>query len=408
MQQLIYDQAPVPHPRLRRRARTPTGRTSSRTGSRCRRAAGRRSSSWARSTTRCSPTRRRRRRRRPAPSRRAGEPAAPSRLRGASGGAVATRRPRPRRRAPAESASSASHDRCSSSAASCSSSILAVGIVIWRRGMRRGGRRGRVGRSERPGAAASRARADAGTHAAASGRVRRPPVARRRDRRAMGGRYLARKIVQAILTIAFIVLLNFILFRMMPGSPDRVLARNLPARRARAAARALGPRPAAHPGPARRVRRGDRSRATSATRSSSAAARSSDVLAERIWPTLILFGLGEIIAIVVGLAPRRVLRLEARRAGRLRRQRHLADPLLDAVLRHRHDPAHHLRDRRSAGSRRAGCSRSARRYASPLDQVARLRSRTSSCRSRRSRSGSSGSTRSSCARRSSTRSARTT
>ncbi len=44
----------------------------------------------------------------------------------------------------------------------------------------------------------------------------------------MGSRYLARKIVQALLTIAFIVLLNFVLFRMMPGSPDRVLARNLP------------------------------------------------------------------------------------------------------------------------------------------------------------------------------------
>ena len=42
----------------------------------------------------------------------------------------------------------------------------------------------------------------------------------------MGGRYLARKAAQAVLTIFAIVLLNFVLFRMMPGSPERVLLRN--------------------------------------------------------------------------------------------------------------------------------------------------------------------------------------
>ena len=42
----------------------------------------------------------------------------------------------------------------------------------------------------------------------------------------MGGRYLARRGAQAILTIFAIVLLNFVLFRMMPGSPERVLLRN--------------------------------------------------------------------------------------------------------------------------------------------------------------------------------------
>ena len=36
----------------------------------------------------------------------------------------------------------------------------------------------------------------------------------------MGGRYLARKAAQAVLTIFAIVLLNFVLFRMMPGSPS--------------------------------------------------------------------------------------------------------------------------------------------------------------------------------------------
>ena len=42
----------------------------------------------------------------------------------------------------------------------------------------------------------------------------------------MGSRYLLNKILQAIGTIFFIVILNFVLFRMMPGSPDRVLLRN--------------------------------------------------------------------------------------------------------------------------------------------------------------------------------------
>ena len=42
----------------------------------------------------------------------------------------------------------------------------------------------------------------------------------------MSGRYLGRKFAQAMLTIVAIVLLNFILFRMMPGSPERVLLRN--------------------------------------------------------------------------------------------------------------------------------------------------------------------------------------
>ena len=42
----------------------------------------------------------------------------------------------------------------------------------------------------------------------------------------MGGRYLGRKLAQAVLTILAIVALNFVLFRMMPGSPERVLLRN--------------------------------------------------------------------------------------------------------------------------------------------------------------------------------------
>jgi peptide/nickel transport system permease protein len=37
----------------------------------------------------------------------------------------------------------------------------------------------------------------------------------------VSARYILRKLVQAVLTIVAIVLLNFVLFRMMPGSPER-------------------------------------------------------------------------------------------------------------------------------------------------------------------------------------------
>src|SRR5262249_13664999 len=38
----------------------------------------------------------------------------------------------------------------------------------------------------------------------------------------MNARYILRKLAQAIVTIFAIVVLNFVLFRMMPGSPERV------------------------------------------------------------------------------------------------------------------------------------------------------------------------------------------
>ena len=38
----------------------------------------------------------------------------------------------------------------------------------------------------------------------------------------MSGRYIVRKLIGSLVTIIAIVILNFVLFRMMPGSPDRV------------------------------------------------------------------------------------------------------------------------------------------------------------------------------------------
>jgi len=119
----------------------------------------------------------------------------------------------------------------------------------------------------------------------------------------VGGRYLARRIVQTLVTIAFILILNFLLFRMMPGSPERVLFRNpniSAAVLAEARARWGLDKPLIPDQLAAYVRStvtGDlgyslKFRGQSVT----------EVIASRIWPTVILFGLGEIIAIILGLS----------------------------------------------------------------------------------------------------------
>jgi peptide/nickel transport system permease protein len=118
----------------------------------------------------------------------------------------------------------------------------------------------------------------------------------------MGGRYLGRKLAQAVLTILAIVALNFVLFRMMPGSPERVLLRNQYLTQAKiAAVRAewgldkpvIPDQLVAY---VQATARGDLGysfffRGTPVT----------DVIGQRFWPTMILIGLGELISIVVGL-----------------------------------------------------------------------------------------------------------
>ena len=119
----------------------------------------------------------------------------------------------------------------------------------------------------------------------------------------MGGRYLARKAAQAILTIFAIVLLNFVLFRMMPGSPERVLLRNpyLTQQKIEQVRVAWGlDKPlipdqlVAYVGS---TLSGDlgfsfKFRGTPVV----------EVIGQRFWPTILLIGLAEAIAIVVGLA----------------------------------------------------------------------------------------------------------
>lgn len=134
----------------------------------------------------------------------------------------------------------------------------------------------------------------------------------------MSSRYLARRLVQAALTILFVVVLNFILFRLMPGSPERVLLRNphlSPELVAAARARwgldkdklpisiSLDP-PSIRLSPENQLfdfiassAQGDLGYSLQFRGRSVV-----DVIAERFWPTILLIGLAEMVAIVVGLA----------------------------------------------------------------------------------------------------------
>lgn len=118
----------------------------------------------------------------------------------------------------------------------------------------------------------------------------------------MGSRYLVRKLGQAGLTVCAIVLLNFLLFRMMPGSPERVLLRNpnlsqqqLDAIKARwgldkpllpdQLVSYLGSTVTGDLGYSLKFQ----------------GKPVVDVISDSLWPTVLLIGLGEIVAIAVGL-----------------------------------------------------------------------------------------------------------
>jgi peptide/nickel transport system permease protein len=118
----------------------------------------------------------------------------------------------------------------------------------------------------------------------------------------MGGRYLSRKLAQAFATIIAIVVLNFLLFRLMPGSPERVLFRN--------------PNLSPEVVEAARIRWGldkplipDQLVAYVGSTLTGDLGYSfkfrgqavTDVIADRVGPTLLLVGLGELVSIVIGL-----------------------------------------------------------------------------------------------------------
>lgn len=119
----------------------------------------------------------------------------------------------------------------------------------------------------------------------------------------MASAYLGRRLLQSFVTIVMIIVLNFILFRLMPGSPERAALRI--------------------PGVSQEVFEQTRIRlgldkpilpdqlvayigsTVQGDLGYSYKYRGqpvAEVIGSRVWPTLILFGLGEVVAIVVGLA----------------------------------------------------------------------------------------------------------
>ena len=116
--------------------------------------------------------------------------------------------------------------------------------------------------------------------------------------------YIARRLGAAIATIAAILVVNFVLFRMMPGSPERILLHGTPnvtAEMLEAARARWGLNDPIFPDQfvayLGATVTGDLGFSFWARGQTVSA-----VLGQRIGPTVLLFGLGEIIAIVVGLA----------------------------------------------------------------------------------------------------------
>jgi len=118
----------------------------------------------------------------------------------------------------------------------------------------------------------------------------------------MSARFLVRKVAQSALTIFAIVILNFFLFRMMPGSPERVLLRNpnLSQRVIEETRKRWGLDKPLIPDQlvayVQSTFRGDlgyslKFRGKPVT----------EVIGERFWPTVILIGLAEALAITAGL-----------------------------------------------------------------------------------------------------------
>jgi len=134
----------------------------------------------------------------------------------------------------------------------------------------------------------------------------------------MSVRYLGRKVLGAIVTIFFIIVLNFVLFRMMPGSPERVLLRNpyLTQEKIEAVREQWGLNdpllpisisldpPAISVNPANQLFGYVQSTLTGDLGYSFKFRGQpvTEVIGSRFWPTIILIGAAEAIAIVVGLA----------------------------------------------------------------------------------------------------------
>jgi peptide/nickel transport system permease protein len=120
----------------------------------------------------------------------------------------------------------------------------------------------------------------------------------------VGSGYIVRRVAAAIATILAIVVINFVLFRLMPGSPERVILHGTPnvtPEILQAARHRWGLDDPVFPDQFVKYLgatvTGDLGYSFVARGQTVTA-----VLAQRIWPTVLLFGLGEVLAIILGLA----------------------------------------------------------------------------------------------------------
>ena len=158
----------------------------------------------------------------------------------------------------------------------------------------------------------------------------------------MSGRYILRKLLASLVTIVAIVILNFVLFRMMPGSPERASKNpHLTPELVAANREKWGLDKPLFPDQLvayiESTAAGDlgysiKYRGQPVT----------EVVTDAAGPTVLLIGLGEAVAIVVGLWIGARSGWKRGAEDRPDRQRPEPDLLLDAVLRHRHAADHRL------------------------------------------------------------------
>jgi peptide/nickel transport system permease protein len=114
-------------------------------------------------------------------------------------------------------------------------------------------------------------------------------------------RYVAGKVLQALLTLAFVLVFNFFLFRVMPGDPAVLLLRGTGALSRATIEQLNEDLGLAQPLPQQFVTYvGDTLRGNFG-RSLASGDEVSDVVGERIWPTVLLVGTSTIASAVIGL-----------------------------------------------------------------------------------------------------------
>jgi peptide/nickel transport system permease protein len=115
-----------------------------------------------------------------------------------------------------------------------------------------------------------------------------------------GHRRLGAKLIGAVLSLAFVLVFNFFLFRVLPGDPAKNLTRNrlIPAEQVQVLRESFGlgkPLPQQFASYVKDTLSGDLGISYKFRRPVS------EIIAERIWPTVLLLGISTMLSTVIGL-----------------------------------------------------------------------------------------------------------